>query len=210
MKSFLGWAVDSIDMYISLLDRKPRCIESTELSKGLQEIGRSVSKRLGLVNQYYEVNSELVALVDVLITWRNNIFHEANDNAVQEVTRRTLLNSASFIADKYRGLIVDRLVDKAERGAPLTFKETASLIKAAHDIVEELDTKVLKQLNVERYCAEAVQLALDDKKRHSKFRSKYASLDMSRRKSFVTTWLKNEYGITNPPESTLVEASDLL
>ena len=210
MQSFLGWAVDSIDMYITLLDRKPRCIESTDLSKRLQQIGRSVSKRLQLVNSHFAISPELKALADVLITWRNNVFHEANDNYLQQTTKQTLARSAPNIAKKYRGLSIGGLVSKSESGASLTFKETASLINAAHHLIEDLDAKVLGQLDVERYCVEAVKLALEDREKYSGFRAKYASLGYDRRKRFLATWLKNEHGLTDPPEGALTKASNLL
>jgi hypothetical protein len=208
-QSFLGWAVDSVDMYISMLDRKPKCFHNEVLSKELQEVGRSVGKRLQVVEKHFKLSPELMALLDILITWRNNIFHEANDNYVRNRTKSTLTTSSKIIAQRYRGLLVGELASKAESGAVLTFKEVASLISACHHFVEELDGQVLRALDFQQYCVDAVQVALDDRKQLHGFRSKYLGLNPSRRRRFVATWLMNEYGVTDLPPTAVTAACNL-
>ncbi|HET8901867.1 MAG TPA: hypothetical protein VFM84_08030, partial [Holophagaceae bacterium] len=40
LQSFLGWAVDSVDMYLSLLNRKPNFVQDLSLSSQLDGAGR--------------------------------------------------------------------------------------------------------------------------------------------------------------------------
>src|SRR4051812_19356966 len=100
------------------------------------------------------------ALVEVLITWRNNTLHDLADNKVSQASRDALAQHAADIRENYRGLIVEELADKAEAGASLTFKETASLINAAHEFVKEVDSRLLASFDQRRFCVEAVQDAL--------------------------------------------------
>jgi hypothetical protein len=204
-QSFLGWAVDSIDMYISLLDRKPDCLQNQNLSGRLQDskVSRSVSKKVRVMVDHFAVSPVSTALVDVLITWRNNIFHQANDNFLQPATRETLGEQSDQIRLTYRGLEIGSLADRAEAGGDLTFKETASLINAAQNFVRELDEHVLSVMNVARYYTEAVQAALNDREQKTGFREKYSRLTLDRRQRFLRTWLRNQHGISE------IEISDL-
>jgi len=96
-QSFLGWAVDSIDLYLSLLNRKPKFLRDQALIGALDGAGRSVLRKAQIIAQHYSICPATCALVDVLITWRNNVFHELADNALaadslaqSKSTRRSL------------------------------------------------------------------------------------------------------------------------
>ena len=48
-QSFLGWAVESINLYISLLNRKPKIIQDADLVRALDGTDRSVLKKVRVI-----------------------------------------------------------------------------------------------------------------------------------------------------------------
>ena len=209
LQSFLGWAVDSIDMYLGLLNRKPDYLQDQSLSSKLDGAGRSVLKRVVAYSDHYKINEITQALMDVLITWRNNVFHELSDNKLRSASSKTLVSKAKDIAETYRGLEVSKLAEKAEKGDSLTFKETASLINAAHHFVHELDEKILAVFDRTQFCKEATQEALDEKGQASGFAAKYLGLTPEQRVRFLRNWLMNKYGYAEPSEAILRECSQM-
>jgi hypothetical protein len=132
----------------------------------------------------------------VLITWRNNVFHELADNRVHQKTREALAEHSELICATYRSLLVDGLVAKAEKGEALTFKETASLINATHAFVQEVDAAVLSRLDVRLFCVDAVVDALSANADGGAFSAKYHSLTGEARSRFLRNWFQNVHGLS--------------
>jgi hypothetical protein len=202
-QAILGSAVDAIDMYISLLYRKPNYIKDHALCSALDGAGRSVQRKVIAVAEHYALEASTVALVDVLITWRNNVVHELADNTLLTNTIAALKQHAEMIAGNYRGLIVDKLPQKAEAGDSLTFKETASLISAAHHFVEAVDAKVLKCLDLSELCLDLVTDTLTGSSKNADFIAKYYSLPPDARRRYIRNWLANEHGISGVEDGIL-------
>ncbi|MDM5112637.1 hypothetical protein [Aeromonas salmonicida] len=209
LQSFLGWAVDSIDMYLSLLNRKPDYLQNSELSSKLDGAGRSVLKKVQIYSEHYRIQPSTQALMDVLITWRNNVFHELADNRLQPESREILSVNSLFIEENYCGLDIKGLAEKSEKGSILTFKETASLINAAHHFVQEVDTAVLKTFDANKFCEEAVQDAINNKGQDKKFSEKYFSLSQDKKKRFIRNWLINKYSFNDPEDEVLTACLNL-
>ncbi len=190
-------------MYISLLYRKPNYIKDKELCSALDGANRSVQKKVAAVANHYLLTPATVALVDVLITWRNNLVHELADNTLRPETLVALAESATSIAKDYRGLITDGLQKKAEKGDSLTFKETTSLISAAHHFVEEVDAIVIKRLDIGELCHEVVRDALAGSSKSADFVAKYYSLQPDARRRYVRNWLANEHGVSGMEDAAL-------
>jgi hypothetical protein len=190
-------------MYISLLYRKPNYIKDKELCSALDGANRSVQKKVAAVASYYLLKPVTVALVDVLITWRNNLVHELADNTLRPETVAALADGATSIAEDYRGLVTNGLQQKAEKGEPLTFKETTSLINAAHKFVEEVDAIVIERLDLGDFCRELVADALAGSSRSADFLAKYYSLAPDARRRYVRNWLANVHGISGMEDATL-------
>lgn len=197
LQSFLGWAVDSLDTYLGLLNRRPSYLQDCEFKARIDGFGRSVSKRMQAYASHYSISNETTALMDVLITWRNNVFHELSDNQLKPETLQALKDRAINISSKYRGLVVVSLPQKAQAGEPLSFKESASLINAVHEFVRETDEAILKSLDVGSFFTEAIQDAIDDKARGIAFYAKYKSLGLEQRRRFVENWLVNTQGFSD-------------
>lgn len=206
MHSFLGWAVDSIDMYASLLYRKPNFLQEPGVCSAMDGAGRSVWKKVHRLSEHFEVSSSTTALIDVMITWRNNVFHELADNTICETCMEALDAHASQIASTYRGLDPTHLPEKASSGEPLTFKETASMINAAHAFVREVDEAVLDRLDLDLLCS---GLVADKLREDSGFRSKYFCLPPQKRQRFIGNWLVNEYGMSEVGAPILARCAQL-
>lgn len=194
-QSVLVSAVDALDMYISLLYRKPNYIRDASLGPILDGAKRSVMKKVHAVANHYSICPLIVALIDVLITWRNNVVHELAENSLGDAERRLLKDRAAEIAEVYRGLVPDQLPIKAEKGEVLTFKETASLINATHHFVEFVDAAVIYSINFSDLCLDIVSDALSDELQKDGFREKFFSLPLEKRARFVRNWLMNCHGI---------------
>lgn len=208
LQSILGSAVDAVDMYISLLYRKPNYIRNQALASALDAANRSVQKKVLAVAAHYSVEPSALALLDVLITWRNNVVHELAENTLRAETKAVLQAHKESIAATYRGLVVDQLPAKAEKGDPLTFKETASLINAAHHFVEHVDAKVIQSLDINSLCIGVIQDELDSKSTNG-FLAKFNSLPIEKRKRFVKNWLANTFGLVEISDETIGKCSQL-
>lgn len=203
LQTALASAVDSIDMYLSLLYRWPNYIRDASLCSALDGTERSVSRKVVAVSRHYSIDPLTVAMVDVLITWRNNIIHELAENTLRVETISTLAERSSDIALKYRGLVVDQLPVKVSKGEDLSFKEAASLINAAHEFVRCVDEAVIANLDLESLCFDVVGKSLSE---DASFSQKYYMLPEEKRRRFVLNWLSNSYGISNFPVA-IVERS---
>ena len=167
---------------------------------------RSVMRKVLAIGEHYSISPIILALIDVLITWRNNLVHELAENSLLDSTKVILKTSAKEIAELYRGLAPDQLPRKAETGEALTFKETASLISASHRFVENVDAAVINRLNFSDLCCDIVRDALSDESQRHGFKKKFFALPIEKRMRFVRNWLMNRHGISDLTDGVL-EAS---
>lgn len=191
LHSFLGTAVDALDVYFSLLNRKPDFIQDADFSRALQACGRSVHKKATAFASWVLGTTVEAALVEVLITWRNNVMHELADNLVSGSSKDTLEKHAHEIAQSYRGLNPENLVKKAETGADLTFKETASLIGASHNFVAAIDGYVLAKLDRPAFYLNLLREWLLQNPDNQGFRTRLFDTRADRWDSFMSNWASN-------------------
>jgi hypothetical protein len=198
MHSFLAWAVDALDVYFSLLHRKPDYIQDDTLKNTLSACGRSVYQKAQAFASYVPGVSVEASLVEVLITWRNNVMHELADNIVASASRKVIAETAAGIATNYHGLDPTRLCEKAEDGSDLSFKETASLIKAAHNFVEQIDAHLLSRLSLPKFYDGVLRDRLSDEKVNKGFVAMIFDLDSPDWRRVVSNWLSNCFCVAQP------------
>lgn len=218
MRSFLAWAVDALDAYFTLINRKPSLLISEDF-KGRYNGrgGRSVGNRAEDLAEEYSVDEELFALVDVLITWRNNVFHSKNENKLRSGTRDVLEAHRDDIERRFCGLDVSSLADKAEQNKELTFKEAASLIHATHLFVEELDSKLIESLSAishetgDTYLVGILkETAAEHFKNSDKAHAKYTRLEEERRYIYLMQILSQEYGFSDLAKDDICDVMEQL
>lgn len=158
LKSFLGWAVESLEMYLTELNRKPKELESEEFTVVFSKAGRSICQKTIGVGEYAKIDPVLVALMEVLITWRNHTFHYDIDNEIRIGSVDVLRNAADRIREEFCGLEIDQLQDTWKKHGDFTFKETASLISATHKYVSAVDAFALARLDTKKYMTDALEL----------------------------------------------------
>lgn len=192
LNSFLVVAVDSLDMYISLIYKGDNKLHySKQLEAIYSSAGQSVYNKCIDIGEHYQINPVVMALVDVLITWRNNTTHYFAKNALSTKTCLVLNQNKSVIQENYCGLEVHNLIDKVEKGETFTFKEAASLIKATHHYVEEIDRHVIKNLDI---CDYTYKTVLSELKNNVTFRKQFFEAKDKRRERFVENYILQEVG----------------
>lgn len=191
LHSFLATAVDALDVYFSLLNRKPDFIQDSPFSETLQACKRSVYKKATAFSEWVPELDIEAALVEILITWRNNVMHELADNVISDRSKDTLQNHSQKIATLYCNLDPSNLVTKAEDGADLTFKETASLINAAHKFVEATDLYILRKLDRPSFYLNLLRESLKENPKNHGFRTRLFDTKASRWDNFISNWAGN-------------------
>lgn len=182
LQSFLGWAVESLEMYLKVLNRKPKGFESEEFGKIFSSSQKSIYKKAIGVGEYAQVDPVLVALIEVLITWRNYTFHYDIDNQIRDDSKELLTRSSDRINEEFCGLDVDRLISSWETRGDFTFKETASLINATHQFVSEIDLFAISQVDEVRYVTDALDVYF---KNNSKAQQKLRALPREKRVRYI-------------------------
>jgi len=191
LKSFLGWAVESLEMYLTELNRKPKLLESEKFTELYSKAGRSIYLKTILIGDELKIDPVLVGLMEVLITWRNYTFHYDVDNTIRDSSFEVLLNEEKRISTEFCGLEVVQLKKTWETGGDFTFKETASLINATQKFVSAIDTYILNNLNFEQYYSEILIEHFD---KNSNSKQKY--LTSQGMEKFILVLLQNIAGVT--------------
>jgi hypothetical protein len=200
LKSFLGWAVESLEMYLTELNRKPKLLESETFTSLFSKAGQSVYKKTTLIADEIKVDPILIALMEVLITWRNYTFHYDIDNEIRESSMQYLIDKTEEVKNRFSGLDINQLKKTWESGGDFTFKETASLIKATQDFVSSIDSYVLMNLDYERFLTETTQKHFD-KNESSLIR--YHSFDKDKKKKYLKVLLQNIAGVSEFDDNIL-------
>jgi hypothetical protein len=191
MNAFLGSAVDALDVYFSLLNRKPDYLQDQEFSQAIQACKRSVYNKAAKFAEWVPESKIEAALVEALITWRNNVMHELADNVLSDKSREVLREYYKDISEGYCNLDPSNLAEKANVGADLTFKETASLISAAHHFVNKIDTFILRKLDKPDFYLKALRNTMETSPSNHGFRTRLFDLDSKRWNSFISNWAGN-------------------
>ena len=202
LKSFLGWAVESLEMYMSEIYRKPKLIESPIIESLYTKAGQSIYNKVIFLGDAMKIDPVLVALMEVLITWRNYTFHYDIDNEIREISQKCLISNAEIIKERFSGLIVTDLENQWKSGADFTFKETASLIKATQDFVTAVDIYLIGFLNIKRYYIEAIEKHF---KKTPISKIHYISFSPQKKEKFLRVLLQNIVGVTELKDSLIKE-----
>jgi hypothetical protein len=210
MHSFLGTSVDALDVYFSLLNRNPDFLQDKEFSEKIQACKRSVYKKAHTFANWVPKCEVAAALVETLITWRNNTMHELADNKLTQQSKDILRDEAEKISINYCNLDPENLCEKAESGADLTFKETASLINAAHKFVETTDSYILKKLDKTALFAGELREQLDKNSTNLGFRTRLFDVKSNRWNSFISNWAGNTFHSPPLEEEELLAISKLI
>lgn len=200
LQSFLGWAVESLEMYLTELNRKPKELESEQLTVIYSSAGRSVYKKAIHVGEHAKVDPLLTALMEVMITWRNYTFHYDIDNEIRPESKALLTKSNDRIKAEFCGLEIELLKKTWENKGDFTFKETASLISATHKFVSAIDLYAISNINYEKYITDALVLNF---KGNNKAKQKLKSLPHDKKLRFLSNSIVQILGIEEKENQTM-------
>ena len=160
LNSSLAWAVDNLDGYIQMCRRKPSLIPIDILSK-IDEADRSVYEKFCVLSEKYEDKGDLIlygALVSLAIQWRNITTHSNADNELDKKSQKILLDNSDWYKNNFKHLDVDTALKRFRRHSNPSLKEVASMIKAISRFVEEVDTCLINDVDIERYAMDVIDL----------------------------------------------------
>lgn len=193
-KSILAWTIESLEMYMSIVNKKPKLYEetNTDLVVAYSRAGQSIYEKVIQVGKVLNIDPVLVALMECLITWRNYTFHYDIENEIRDESLAILQLHKDEIKNTYCGLEIDRMKKTWETGGDFTFKEATSLIRASQEFVESIDKTLCEKLDSDRYIIESLMQHLKNKK---KTKAKFLTIDSSKMNSFLHTLIINVVGV---------------
>ena len=179
-------AIDAIDVYLREAVRKPALIQSSEFRRDLDSAGLSIFKKLQAVERHLPALDKLaLAIVFLMVAWRNRSAHSEADLDAPQHHLDVLQDNAIELSDRFRGLDAEMLLGGYEAVRPTTFKEVASLINAAHHLVAELDARLLRAIDVERFAKDAIWASLGSSRRPNEL------IEQARMRRAVSVWGKD-------------------
>ncbi|MCI1411972.1 MAG: hypothetical protein LKG97_09725 [Acetobacter peroxydans] len=179
-------AIDAIDVYLREAVRKPALIQSTSFRRDLDSAGLSIFKKMLAVEQHCPNLGRIpVAIVFLMIAWRNRGAHTEADLDAPQIYLDILRDNAKELAQRFSGLDAEMLLGGYGAVRPVTFKEVASLINAAHQLVAELDTLLLTSLDMELFLKDVIWTSLSDSQKPNE------RIDQTRKRRAVSIWGKD-------------------
>ena len=202
-------AVDSLDTYLLRANRKPFLIQSTNFKSEMDGAGRSVSKRLKVIEQHIPIGDQISSsLVATMIRWRNKAVHSEDKDELDNIHREILEKNANEISERFSGLNTNILIDGYSENRKPRLKEVASFISATHQYVQAVEANLLKHLDPEQYLKELIWLGVcesdcddgfDNVKRKRLIHSKWGK-NLDRKKNAVIGFLQHKGLSSNVPE----------
>jgi hypothetical protein len=154
--SALSWAIDSLDAYMGFLRKKPFEFTDQQLIKVFSE--RSIYKSLKEVTRFCNYQTDLpLSIIHLGIQWRNNLVHYHADNELEPEFRKYLLEyDQAKVAERFRGLDGNLMVNNFDEKNSPTLKEVTAIIQCIHYVVLELDKTLIQNVNLEDYIKQLI------------------------------------------------------
>jgi len=152
-KSSLAWLVDCVDMYLRLINQSPSLISDSKLKSDLDSMdnSRSVYKRVFIICGHLSIQTVELAMIDLMICWRNRLVHYQADNEIRKQSLEVLLNNTEKITQDYCGLNISSTISSFSKSSVPSFKEVSSFIRAAISLLYQIDENLLHKLGSVEY-----------------------------------------------------------
>jgi hypothetical protein len=199
-KALTAWLSDSVAAYIRNLLADPNIISDSDLAASVRAAEPLDEKVQILASACGDGESVPTLLVRAAIIWRNRLVHYQARNKMDRTVASMLRQYDQEIASDYQGLDIARMLDSIDKSHAPTFKETTSLVHAAHKFVEQIDGKILERSDLDRYVMSVLAryVSADPVSRTSNVWGK----DGHRRLASVVQICK-QYGMTDSDRETL-------
>lgn len=150
LNTSLAWITDLVDVYRKSLGRTATLFTASQASAIEDSDGRSAKLRAAAkVLGVPETPDEL--LVRLGIHWRNRIVHSDSQARLDGRVVAGLTDAKKELRTRHSGLDVASTIDRVHAGDAPTFKDVASIIAAAHQVVELMDAAALRRVHLDEY-----------------------------------------------------------
>lgn len=132
-------------------------IQDAAIRGALDGAGQSVGEKFQVIRaSVHGLDPLTVALVEIMLAWRNRTIHSLADNEASGEAWNILKTNANELKDRFNGLTLERMERGFEHNDPPSFKETASFIRATHEAVREIDEHFIRMLSPELFIKELI------------------------------------------------------
>lgn len=147
----LAWIADLVDVYRKQIQAMDSAFDDS-LSAKIEKLDGRDSRLSGVARELgIPRNNPSLLMMRFAIKWRNTIVHSDAANRLDSQLRADLIASADALSEAHRGLSIERSITSFSHGSAPTFKEAASFISAAQNLVKILDEATLSKMDVDKY-----------------------------------------------------------
>lgn len=147
----INLAVDAVDCYLREMGRLTWLPADGEVRAILtkaatREGGRAYSlpdRARSLLSSLQRSEPILVAMLDVMASWRNMVVHSGADRTIAAAEEEVLSAAAAYLSETYARLDIRKLLDNFRERKNPSLKEATSLVAATHNLVRALDDAVI-------------------------------------------------------------------
>ena len=161
IKSSLSWAIDCLDMYITLCLRKVSIIRDAELTNKLNGAGQKVNAKFEALFDALGGEDDTIlkygAVVALAIQWRNNSIHYFATNEVEQRYIDIMQAEKVWYYDNCCALKIDEMYSRFQEGSTPTFKDMASIIRCIQKFVYKVDDLLLSRMDIINYIQEILR-----------------------------------------------------
>ena len=147
----LLWTVESLVGYVSDLRRAKPPVIAGALSEQIGSIKDKQEKLVHLAAEMGITDSYELNLVRAAYVWRNRVTHIGARNELNGKVAAALERDAVEIRALYQGLDVFQVIKRIDGNEPPRLKEATAIVRAAGNLVRELDERIVRQLDQEMY-----------------------------------------------------------
>ncbi len=152
-KATIAWLVNCVDMYFQTINQAPLLFlpDNIKFIFDGEEYSHSIYKRVNHINSYLTFSTIDTSFVDLLICWRNRIVHHGAKNDIVPANRQLLVENKDSIFKDFCGLDITKVLEHFDNNSVPTFKEVTSLVHATTNYIYQLDERLIKKLDLQRY-----------------------------------------------------------
>lgn len=146
----LVWTIEALNAYVMDLRKSKPPILPAEVSSDISS-ERDKEKKLLLLSGSLGIISRELDMVRAGMVWRNRLVHANAHNSLDRVVKAQLKNRSDDIKADYQGLDIEQAISRVETNAAPRLKETTAIMRAANELVRDLDAAAVKSIDNETH-----------------------------------------------------------
>jgi len=158
----LVWTMESVIGYVNDLMRERPGVLGDDLRDSLRTITDKESRLGALARAMGIADSVDLDLVRAGYVWRNRLTHLRARNALKPDVISGLEMHAEHISEHFQGLRTSDMILRIQGNNPPRLKEVSSVVRAAAQLVREIDGRVISTVNLGDYVGELLKEHLSE------------------------------------------------